>query len=298
MKKFKLLSLLAFFALSSFFFVGCEEEDNPVSTDKPIPTAPTNLRATSASATSVMLRWDKSIHEDSTWFAGYELTVTGGNPIAPKTITKTQPYEVTGLEAGVVYTFTLKALNTDNKTSTGSASVIWSPAARFETSDINMYVFESSNGSGLSIYDATNKKPMNLKAADKAKWHLGFDNRDNNALWFGSASLIDIGTATPLDVVEFADNYWPSNTLNTVFENAALSSMNYAPRKINLLTLDLGNEGVVFAIRIKKQGETNYNYAKVLVEKSTAGFLFGTGNDRYIKLKVSYQTTANVPYAK
>lgn len=298
MKKFKLLSLLAFFALSSFFFVGCEEEDNPLSSDKPIPTAPTNLRATSASATSVMLRWDKSIHEDSTWFAGYELTVTGGNPIAPKTITKTQPYEVTGLEAGVVYTFTLKALNTDNKTSTGSTSVIWSPAARFETADIKMYVFESSNGSGLSLYDATNKKPMNLKAADKAKWHLGFDNRDNNALWFGSASLIDIGSATPADVVEFADNYWPSNTLNTVFENAALSSMNYAPRKINLLTLDLGNEGVVFAIRIKKQGETNYNYAKVLVEKSTAGFLFGTGNDRYIKLKVSYQTTANVPYAK
>lgn len=303
MKKFKLLSLLAFFALSSFFFVGCEEEDNPLSSDKPIPTAPTNLRATSASATSVMLRWDKSIHEDSTWFAGYELTITGGNPIAPKTITKTQPYEVTGLEAGVVYTFTLKAVNTDNKKSPESAPVVWSPAARFETADIKMYVFESSNGSGLSLYDATNKKPMNLKAADKAKWHLGFDSR-NNKLMFGPAAGINIGTAAPTATVEISDEYWEEDAFNAIFIPSTtapnkfdLSKMTFSAEPYDIKEMN-SSKSIVYIVRIKEAASTNWNYAKVMVVRGTTGFLQGTGNDAYIQLKVSYQTAANVPYAK
>jgi hypothetical protein len=47
-----------------------------------------------------------------------------------------------------------------------------------------------------------------------------------------------------------------------------------------------------------RQGQTNWNYAKVLVERGSGGFLQGTGNDRYIQMKISYQKTVGVPYAK
>jgi len=298
MKLLRLFSLLAFLSLSTLIFTACEEDtDDPVTSDKPIPSAPTNLRATSISATEVLLKWDKSASHDSSWFDGYELTVTGGNPMTPIKIGKTDNYKVSGLQEGVVYTFTLKSVNSDNKTSTGSTSVTWSPASRFETDDIRMYVFESQNGSGLTIY-GENNKPENLKASEKTKWHLGLDNRTPGALFFGPASQIDIGTGTPTDKVEIADTYWETNTLDNIFETAALNTLNFAESRINLLELDNGQTGLAFVVRILRQGQTNYNYAKVLVERGSGGFLQGSGNDRYIKMKISYQKVAGVPYAK
>jgi hypothetical protein len=295
MKIFRLFSLLAFLTLSTLIFTACEEDD-PVSADKPLPAAPTNLRATSLSSTEVQLKWDRSASHDSSWFAGYELTITGGSPMTPIKIGKVDNYKVTGLQEGVIYTFTLKSVNTDNKTSTGSTSVIWSPASRFVDSDIRMYVFESTNGSGLTLYGANNK-PQNLKATERAQWHLGLDNRTTGALWFGSAKLIDIGTATPTDKVEIADTYWETNSLDNVLEKAALNTYNFAERRVNLLQLDKGT-GLVFVVRVMRQGQTNWNYAKVLVERGSGGFLQGTGNDRYIQMKISYQKTVGVPYAK
>ncbi len=297
MKIFRLFSLLAFLTLSALIFTACEEDsDDPVSADKPLPAAPTNLRATSLSSTEVQLKWDRSASHDSSWFAGYELTITGGSPMTPIKIGKVDNYKVTGLQEGVIYTFTLKSVNTDNKTSTGSTSVIWSPASRFVDSDIRMYVFESTNGSGLTLYGANNK-PQNLKATERAQWHLGLDNRTTGALWFGSAKLIDIGTATPTDKVEIADTYWETNSLDNVLEKAALNTYNFAERRVNLLQLDKGT-GLVFVVRVMRQGQTNWNYAKVLVERGSGGFLQGTGNDRYIQMKISYQKTVGVPYAK
>jgi len=297
MKIFRLFSLLAFLTLSTLIFTACEEDSNdPVSADKPLPAAPTNLRATSLSSTEVQLKWDRSASHDSSWFAGYELTITGGSPMTPIKIGKVDNYKVTGLQEGVIYTFTLKSVNTDNKTSTGSTSVIWSPASRFVDSDIRMYVFESTNGSGLTLYGANNK-PQNLKATERAQWHLGLDNRTTGALWFGSAKLIDIGTATPTDKVEIADTYWETNSLDNVLEKAALNTYNFAERRVNLLQLDKGT-GLVFVVRVMRQGQTNWNYAKVLVERGSGGFLQGTGNDRYIQMKISYQKTVGVPYAK
>jgi hypothetical protein len=287
--------LLVFLTLSTLIFTACEEDD-PVSADKPLPAAPTNLRATSLSSTEVQLKWDRSASHDSSWFAGYELTITGGSPMTPIKIGKVDNYKVTGLQEGVIYTFTLKSVNTDNKTSTGSTSVIWSPASRFVDSDIRMYVFESTNGSGLTLYGANNK-PQNLKATERAQWHLGLDNRTTGALWFGSAKLIDIGTATPTDKVEIADTYWETNSLDNVLEKAALNTYNFAERRVNLLQLDKGT-GLVFVVRVMRQGQTNWNYAKVLVERGSGGFLQGTGNDRYIQMKISYQKTVGVPYAK
>jgi hypothetical protein len=297
MKIFRLFSLLAFLTLSTLIFTACEEDSNdPVSADKPLPAAPTNLRATSLSSTEVQLKWDRSASHDSSWFAGYELTITGGSPMTPIKIGKVDNYKVTGLQEGVIYTFTLKSVNTDNKTSTGSTSVIWSPASRFVDSDIRMYVFESTNGSGLTLYGANNK-PQNLKATERAQWHLGLDNRTTGALWFGSAKLIDIGTATPTDKVEIADTYWETNSLDNVLEKAALNTYNFAERRVNLLQYDKGT-GLVFVVRVMRQGQTNWNYAKVLVERGSGGFLQGTGNDRYIQMKISYQKTVGVPYAK
>jgi len=299
MKKFKLLALMAMLVFGSAFFTACDLEDDPITPgDKPKPAAPSNLRGTSQNATTVLLRWDKSIHEDSTWFKGYELTITGGAAMAPRAVGKTQPFAVTGLEEGVIYTFTLKAANTDGVTSDGSTSVQWSPASRFETTDIRMYSFSSQNGSGLSLFDATANKPVNLRASEKTRWHLGLDDRTTGALFFGPASLIDIGTGTPVDEVEIADDFWDANSLDILFEKTALNTLNFVKTRVNLLQVDNNTTGVVFVVRVKRQGQTQWNYAKVLVERGSGGFLQGTGNDKYVQMKISYQKSVDVPYAK
>lgn len=292
MKFMKMKGLVAALALSSLVLVSCDEESTTEPTvDYPVPTAPANLRVAVVDGTKLQLRWDKSTSEDSTWFDGYELSITGGDPIAAKTIAKTQPYEITGLVAGTEYTITLKAKNKENELSTG-ASVKWAPALRF--TDIKLYGFESKNPSGLTLWDATTKAPKGLTATDKAKWHFGFDDR-NNKLVFGSASEINIGTATPTATAEISSSFYEADDMNIVFEKVAFNdpSYDFSSMSIDLKSLNL-TTGVILVVRVKEQGSSNWNYAKIFIKRSANGFY----DTDHITMDISYQTAANVPYAK
>lgn len=303
MKLFKMNFLWALIAVLGLSFTACEEDSTTTEpTVTPTAVAPTNLRAAAKSETSILLRWDNAVSQDSTWYKGFEITATpsNGGAAITKTIAKTvaQPYEFTGLTNGVKYAFVIKGVNTANVVSSSSAQLMWAPSMVW-TDPYKMYIFTSSNGSGLSLYDATNKKPMNLKAAEKTKWHLGFDDRDSK-LVFGSASLISIGSGTPADICEIGSVYFEGSSLDQVFSNESLVDMKdgtttitYSPNSFDLKTLNATNN-LIFLVRIKTAGTTNWNYAKVMIEKGANGFL----QTDHIVVYVSYQTAVDVPYAK
>lgn len=296
MKKFKILSLALIFA--AFVFNACEDSStDPI--DDPIvaPNAPTNMMASSKSATSVNLKWTASTSESSDDFCCYVLNVTGGATVAPIEVTKGQTtYTVQGLEEGTVYTFSLKAKNTDGSLS-AAATINWSPASRFEENEngdpIKIYESASDFGSGLVVYDKDSKLPRSAKVSDGKYWTLGLYTKDNQIL-LGSPTLLSYSYGSAPSVTEIADVITGITSLDDIYDSQALTSKTFSAKTIDLTNY---NSNIAFVIRYKLEGNTEYNYAKVLVKYVNGSFLQGTADNRYVEFILSFQTKTGVPYA-
>lgn len=300
----KLLSSYLLIILSVLVFSACEE--TTTTTENPLVSGPDSLKATSINETTVRLRWKLSADESKSYFKDYVLYITPG-AFQPKVLDKgTNTIDVTGLTDGIIYTFELKSRNTDNKESTTSASIKWSPAFRFTTNindePIRIYETASVLGSGLQLYEPTSGKPKTLKVASGEYWNLGLYSKNNevsiySANYMYNNNLYNFPTA-PSYITEISEDIFLTNTLDNVFDSQALSAKNFSTNYyIDLTDPDLKN-GAVFIVRTKATGQTDWNYAKVLLKPSTSGLLQGTADNRYVELVISYQKKAGVPYAK
>ncbi|MGQ9819475.1 MAG: fibronectin type III domain-containing protein [Candidatus Kapaibacteriales bacterium] len=303
MLKKLLLSYLSII-LSVLVFSACEE--TTTTTENPLVTGPDSMKATSINETTVRLRWKLSNDESKSYFKDYVLYITPG-AFQPKVLSKgTNTIDVTGLTDGTIYTFELKARNTDDKESVTSASIKWSPAFRFTTNindePIRIYETASLLGSGLELYEPTSGKPKTLKVASGEFWNLGLYTKNNeisiySANYMYNNSLYNFPVA-PSYTTEISEDIFLTNTLDNVFDSQALNVKNFSSNYfIDLTDPDLKN-GVVFIVRTKATGQTDWNYAKVLVKAGASGLLQGTADNRYVELVISYQKKAGVPYAK
>ncbi|MCX7880237.1 MAG: fibronectin type III domain-containing protein [Ignavibacteria bacterium] len=298
---FFLIFLVALFAL----ITSCEET-TPVD-ETPLVAPPDSLRATSIDSSTVRLRWKLSSDESKTYFKDYVLYIEPG-AFAPKYISKgTNTFDVTGLSDGVIYTFTLKARNSDDEVSSGSVSLQWSPAFRFikniNDEPIRVYETASQFGSGLQLYDQTNKKPRTLKVASGQFWNLGLYTKLNEqtiytANYIHENNLYNFPTA-PTYTTEISEDVFLTNTLNNVFDSQALNAKKFSKDiAIDLKDPDFRN-GVVIIVRTRPAGQTEWNYAKVLIKPASGGgLLHGNPDNRYIECEISYQRKPGVPFAK
>ncbi len=302
--KWKTLSLIISLATLLFFFNACEE--TTTTTETPIPAAPDSLKATSINDSTVRLLWKLSPDDNKDYFKGYVLYITPG-AFQPKAIAKgTTLFEVTGLSAGVIYTFELKAINTEDKESNTSTKILWSPAFRFVTNvnnePIRIYETASQFGSGLQLYNPNEEKPKTLKVASGEFWNLGLYTKGTEqsvytATYISNNNLYNF-PVPPSSVTEISEDIFLTNNLDNVFDSQALSARNFSSNYyIDLTDSDYRN-GVVIIVRTKPQGQTDWNYAKVLIKPGISGLLQGTADNRYIECVVSYQKTPGVPYAK
>ncbi|MFP4368291.1 MAG: fibronectin type III domain-containing protein [Candidatus Kapaibacterium sp.] len=308
MKLKKLQMLLAFVVVAVFTFTACEEDDDPTGpSDVEVPEAPTNLRATSMNSETVRIIWSSSPDEGKTFFDTYKINVTaeGGTPAGNFEYTESgQPYDISDLTEGIVYTFRVWAVNTEGEGS-DTIEVEWSPATLFTTAitdePIRMYEYTSDFGSGLEIYNNTEGGPQVLRAVSKADWDVGIDTRDDQLL-FGPASEITFGTGTPESTVEMSDIFYDNiEDLDQVFDSQALSEGIFGSFTVDLNDpgLDL-QKNVVFVLRIQEAGSSSWNYAKVMFIRDTDDddYLHGSGTDNdYALVHISYQSVADVPYA-
>ncbi len=296
------LLLIAVFSLA--IFNGCEETTTPEET--PLVSAPSNLKATSIDQSTVRLKFQASTDESKTYFKDYVLYISPG-AFAPRSIPKGQTVvDVTGLTDGTIYTFEIKARNTDDKESLTSAQIQWSPAIRF-TKNINdepirIYETASQFGSGLQLYDPASGKPKTLKVASGEFWNLGLYTKGTEqslytATYIANQNLYNF-PVPPSATTEISEDIFQTNTLDNVFDSQALSANNFSSNYYIDLADSNYKNGVVLIARVKYPGQNEWNYAKVLILPGANGLLQGTPDNRYIECVISYQKTAGVPYAK
>lgn len=274
------------------FFVGPEN-----------PASPTKLRATSINNTTVRIAWDAAPNEDWSIFKDYVLEISPG-AFAPISIPKNQKqYDVDNLTDGIEYTFTLYSRYSNDKESLTPIMVKWSPAHRYtevNQQEIKVYVTESVNfGSGLDLYDETNDGPQVLKIASSDLWDLGLYTT-GGVLKFGPARGLPYNYSKLPTKTEISDIFIPANSLDSFLDSLSMDKkLDYSETPYDLENeVDVqGFTGVIFLVRVQNQSG-KWNYAKVFVKKVGGSWLQGTAPDRYIEVVVSYQKTADVPYAK
>lgn len=302
--QWKTLFFLVSFAFAMSFFNACEE--TPTTDTTPIPAGPDSLKATSIDSTTVRLLWKLSPDDGKDYFKGYVLYITPG-AFQPKVISKgTQIFEVTGLSDGTIYTFELKAINTDDEESTTSTKIEWSPAFRFVTNinnePIRVYETASQFGSGLQLYEPTAGKPKTLKVASSEFWNLGLYTKGTEQSVYSATYISDNKLynfpVPPSSITEISEDIFLTNNLDNVFDSQALSAHNFSTNYFIDLTDPDYRNGVVLIVRTKLPNQTDWNYAKVLIKPGINGILQGTPDNRYIECVVSYQKKTGVPYAK
>jgi Fibronectin type III domain len=255
-----------------------------------VPTAVSNLQATSIDETTVRLRWTGNT---SATITGYKVNIVSSSGTILSTVTPTGSLvDIGGLTAGRVYTFKVQARSKD--TVSTESVITWSPATRIRTANSNavlMYESVSSFGSGLSFQGGIAR---NLSIANANDWDIALDTQPTSA-----GNSYDIGSPNKTGYTAFANNggrrtivsslvYNSIDSLNQVFDTQL--NVGGDERLINFTT---ANRGFVFACRTQ-----NGNYAKVFVKASNQGVILqGTAPNRYLEVEISYQPVANVPFA-
>jgi len=290
-----------------FTFTACDDSEDPIEGDVPIPKAVTGLAAGHTGDNTLQISWTHSLDNNESWFKGYEVTITNsvnsGSEVV--TVAKSNDYlNYTATNANATYTFAVVALNSEDKAST-TASISWALASHFTKTEndtpIDIYCKESVNyGSGLQLYGPQNA-PRIRRVANGTDWNIAVGSKDN--LIIGSA--VAVASAAPYNLTGTpADNFQITAPINfdtkvltdlTVSEDLSTKKQ-YSNTSINLTTNSIAQsatEGIVFYAK-----GTN-NYARIVVLKINGSYVQNANSsDPYVRVLVSYQTRSNVPYAK
>lgn len=297
--------LVGLMAMVMTLLPGCDSSDDPVTPPPPTIAGPTNLRAFSASETSVGLGWTASTDESSTNVLNPAYTIrvkdsAGTNVLQTLTAVKGQSsITVSGLTEGTVYRFVVRTNVASGAVTNDSVSVRWAPAKRREgegTSATPIQVFETASSfpSGLDVFNATQNGPVTFSISGPnnslVDLYVATDAGSNDLL-IRSASLSSvIGT--------------PKTTFfSTVSHNADnLNDPQVAPpdaSTFSTLALRVSGEatgattGKIFWGRTQEN-----NYFRILVERDGASLVFFSSPNRCLRVKISYQSVPGVIYAR
>jgi hypothetical protein len=288
-----------------------DEEDDDPGTTVVLPSAPTELMATSIDSTTIHIKWTASANEmDSNW-VGYHLHITNQTgevvdtmDITTEDHTSGEPYPVTGLTAGEIYTMELYAENSDGRSSQ-AASIMWSPAIRFTqtadgSSEIRIYERATVNfGSGLDLYYydqdeilGDEKGARSRTVAQRADWNLALDTENGIVIGSGSQLYANAGYDEPVETTLITTPV-QAESLNEVFDSEGLDSKNFEET-----TYDLNNDQASQVFYVKVENGADEYYAKLLLKYENGTWLQGTAPDRYISAEISFQEKSGVPYAE
>jgi hypothetical protein len=88
------------------------------------------------------------------------------------------------------------------------------------------------------------------------------------------------------------------SSLDTWYLSSPLSSLIAVNGNIKAYTLRPAQTGSGQGFVVRVGTAANYHYARVVVLSNAGNIIQGAFPNRYVELEVSYQTEANVPYAK
>lgn len=304
MKILKINSLLAMLLFSFFMFTACEDSTDPDDPQEgtPLPAAITNLQGAGISDTEIKVTWTASADANETWFKDYVVTVVkdGTTDTVSQTNVTTTSYTFNGAVKGTVYAISIIGRNTSDSINPNNIKTFkWATAVPFTKDDtqseIKIYGPNSQYGSGLELYNLQNEAPAIWKVANITKWNLAF-SKEGTKIGSAKASGYANASTVATDALITSLENWDGNTLSDgPYQTTSFESKTFSTQLIDLAsnpTATAATKGVCFYAKVGN------NYAKIVVVKNGNSFVWGSGNDVYFKLLVSYQTASGVPYAK
>ncbi len=285
MKYLKSNLFAVIFLISAMIFAGCESSTDPVKPNVKDVNAPTNLMANAKDDSTIVIKFTPSTSKDSSFFKDYVLYINPGMSEKKVVDKSSNMITITGLQSGTRYTFQLAARNTEEKES-AKISVSWATATRF--TGIKLYETNSSFASGLELFNSELQRPETYKIANSDKWDIALDTK-NESFDIGSPTLTSYNIATPRTTfVKMRDSWIGVNSLDDIFDTEMLD-----PNQANLINFNSVTKGFAFAVKTQ-----DGHFAKVFVKAVDGKILQGAADNRYIEVDISYQKTANLPYAK
>lgn len=300
MKRFLIIPALLFGLTVGFS--ACTEDDNPVDTD-PVVSAPTNLKASSADK-AIFLEWDASVDEDASNFGSYDITVfnrtTNDFEIPRNAGAGVHSIRIDGLDNGTRYVFTVRSVTELGKISSDYAEIEWSPAYRQNLDAtgkvIKVYATTSTMyNSALDMYNAEGKAEVIAQSGQVFK-----DRGDMYVYAMNNTSPLMIKSPAEANNKGMETQFSTAAAVMTDNMDAALaldppSDGSYT---LNELTVPAGSvtAGQVFFGRLVR-GDGKY-YFRMQVVRTGSSLIQGSGADRYVELKISFQNTPDNPFAK
>lgn len=293
-------------AIMGFMAVGCNE--NPTTPDDTgtAPTPPTALQATSLSETAVGLKWKASTDTGAitykvSWRVSGSTVDSNSADVSGGAVT----YTVQNLTAGKVYEFNVQAVRSAKLSS--KATITWAGAKRSgNTVSIKMYEKASPNPSGLMLDGTSGAQAVSVAASS------GTPPSSVHLVFYANPAVPDsfeIGPGPAFDEYKSVDKF-NKTTIVSDSSYPALSMDSWYPYgsiQAHIAASDTGlafkfpgtqsdGTGQGFYVRLGETG--NYHYARIFIKNNGGKLLQGTSPNRYIEVEVSYQTLANVEYAK
>ncbi len=288
------------FALVALVAVSCNTNDGPVDPGSK-PGTPTALKAQSR-ATGVGLKWDAPASgvTPSGYRIYYNVTGTATKLSVDVAGATNTSGVVTGLIVGTRYEFTVQALN-GTTVGDATAALEWAPANR--TVILKLYSSQSASGSGLIVFSGV---PRVASTAFGELWDLCFDDKDslNPAISSpGVSSYVNDSYKFITDpskdakIVYMGREYTNVNDLNDIYETVDLKTASTTFKEDSRVLSTVGGTGNIAFVFAQKNSPASYTFGKVLVRRSGTSFIQGSNPNKFIEVEVSYQTTADVPYA-
>lgn len=294
-------------AAIGFMAPGCNE--NP--TDTPVEGAPKvvrDLQAVSLSETSVGLKWTAPESDGITGTISYRVSWhlegnaaadSGSVDVAGTSATMT-------VQAGKEYDFEVVAVR-GGKAST-AVGVHWAGATRYgKTVSIKVYEDESAQPSGLTldpslggpkVVSVSSSNP-NLRTVQLAIYTVAAD--PSNFIIGPAYAITEYQNADSFDVnTHISDSAFATPSLDGFYLNKALTTW-FASGNGNksafTLPIAQSTNGQVFFVRTGAAA-TDQHFARIFVKNVSGKMLQGTAPNRFVELEISYQSGANLPYAK
>lgn len=297
-QSFTTLSLVAVLAMG---FTGCSEDDNPVTTDNEI-APPTNVKAYSDDK-SVGLEWTPSVNELESNFKGYVIRVRAANT------TDTMYYElnqkangviINQLTNGTIYEFFVHGATTKGKLSSNYTKITWAPAVR-QMNDkdgnvIKVYATTSSLPSAIDIYNPSGKAEVISQSGAEfaARGDLFVFAENNNDALQIRAPQSAVGNPGP--ETKFYPDPVNADNLNDYSMTSPFATGSYTATSLGIATGPSSTGKLYFGKLVRNEGE--YFFRMLVLRGSNGSLVQGSGDDRYVQLEFSYQTSPDVKYAK
>ncbi len=300
----------AIYALAIAFTMGlflnsCDPDSGtgsgPVNPTKTAVEEVKNLQAANDSTGRIIIKYSIPTTVDNS--AGYNVYIDGGKLNDKPFSMNTNEITISKITTGKKFLVEVEvaAKDTTKFTNSKKVSIQWAAADRFDTDYAGgeIKIAESASdkfGSGILLFDAVKGGPRVLKIADIVDWTVGVYTKGDD-FFFGPASKLNNGEgnyAKNKKTVEIAGPY-DYNSFKEMFSNKDLAGLTYVTTPYNLKS-HTANTSALFVIRETIEGKKFY--AKVLVKKTNGSFTTGNSPNRVFELSVSYQKTADLPFAK